>query len=115
MNDFGNRAFSSCSARKYFMTCEICFQKFSVSCHRFHSELASSHSIPNCFIYFYCQINRYLIFGMALGDQDVDDGQLVNVAMTFELLPDLCADGRDGHVQLVHSLDLRGLYIHCIR
>lgn len=56
MNDFGNRAFSSCSARKYFMTCEICFQKFSVSCHRFHSELASSHSTPNCFIYFSCQI-----------------------------------------------------------
>lgn len=31
MKFFGNLAFSSSSTLKYFMTCVLCFQKFSVS------------------------------------------------------------------------------------
>jgi hypothetical protein len=30
---------------------------------------------------------------------------LVDVAVLLEFLADLCADGRDGEVQRVHSLD----------
>ncbi len=32
MKFFGNRAFGSSSALKYFRTCVSCFQKFNVSC-----------------------------------------------------------------------------------
>lgn len=47
---------------------------------------------------------------MALEEQDVNSGELANVAVLLELLADLGADGGYGHVERVHGLDLGGLY-----
>jgi hypothetical protein len=43
---------------------------------------------------------------MAVVDKDVDGLELCDVAVALELLPHLGANGRDGHVQGVHGLDL---------
>jgi hypothetical protein len=43
---------------------------------------------------------------MAVVDKDIDSLELCDVAVALELLPHLCANGRDGHVQGVHGLDL---------
>lgn len=48
---------------------------------------------------------------MALVQKHIHDGQLADVAVLLELLADLGADGRYGHAQGVHGLDLRGLYL----
>ena len=51
-------------------------------------------------------MDAYLEFGMAFVDEDVDSLELCDVAVALKLLPHLGADGRDGHVQGVHGLDL---------
>lgn len=56
-------------------------------------------------------VEGLLELGVALEQQDVDDAELAHVAVLLELLADLCADGGNGHVQGVHGLDLRGLYM----
>ena len=43
---------------------------------------------------------------MAVVDEDVNGLELRDVAVALELLPHLGANGRDGHVQGVHGLDL---------
>ena len=43
---------------------------------------------------------------MAVVDEDIDGLELCDVAVALELLPHLGANGRDGHVQGVHGLDL---------
>jgi hypothetical protein len=43
---------------------------------------------------------------MAVVDKDVDSLELCDIAVALELLPHLGANGRDGHVQGVHGLDL---------
>ena len=48
----------------------------------------------------------YLELGVAVVDEDVGGLQLGDVAVTLELLPHLGANGRHGHVQGVHGLDL---------
>lgn len=50
-----------------------------------------------------------LKLGVALVEQNVHNGQLADVAVLLKLLADLCANGRNGHVQRIHGLDLRGL------
>jgi hypothetical protein len=50
-----------------------------------------------------------LELGVALVQQDVNDIELVDVAVLLEFLADLCANGGDGEVQGVHCLDLRAL------
>lgn len=51
----------------------------------------------------------YLVLLVRVEQKDIDSLQLLDVAVSFELLSHLCADGRDGHVERVHLLDLRGL------
>ena len=46
---------------------------------------------------------------MTVVDEDVDGLELCDVAVALELLPHLGANGRDGHVQGVHGLDLGSL------
>jgi hypothetical protein len=50
-----------------------------------------------------------LVFLVRVEQKDVDGLQLLDVTMSFELLSHLCANGRDGHVERVHLLDLGGL------
>jgi hypothetical protein len=57
----------------------------------------------------------YLEFGMAVVDKDIDSLELCDVAVALELLPHLGANGRDGHVQGVHGLDLGCLELCAIR
>jgi hypothetical protein len=57
----------------------------------------------------------YLEFGMAVVDKDVDGLELCDVAVALELLPHLGANGRDGHVQGVHGLDLGCLELCAVR
>lgn len=51
----------------------------------------------------------YLVFLVRVEKKDIDGLQLLDVAVSFELLSHLCADGRDGHVERVHLLNLGGL------
>ena len=46
---------------------------------------------------------------MTLEEQHIHHLQLAHVAVLLEFLADLGADGGDGDIQRVHSLDLRGL------
>jgi hypothetical protein len=48
----------------------------------------------------------HLVISIALVQQNIDNGQLVDVAVAFELLPDAGADGGDGVRDTVHGLDL---------
>lgn len=50
-----------------------------------------------------------LELGVALEEQHIHHLQLVHIAVLLEFLADLGADGGNGDVQRVHSLDLRGL------
>jgi hypothetical protein len=50
-----------------------------------------------------------LVFLVRVEQKDVDGLQLLDVTVSFELLSHLCANGRDGHVERVHLLDLGGL------
>lgn len=61
-----------------------------------------------CFgrMYVESPLGAYLKFGMAFVDEDVGSLELRDVAVALELLPHLCANGGDGHVQGVHGLDL---------
>jgi hypothetical protein len=61
--------------------------------------------------FFFCNRSEVtdLEFRMAVEQQDVGRFELVDVSVPFEFLSDLCADGRHGHVQRVHGLDLRSL------
>lgn len=47
---------------------------------------------------------------MRVEQEDIDGLQLLDVAVSLELLSHLCADGRNGHVERVHLLDLGCLY-----
>lgn len=49
---------------------------------------------------------------MALGEQHINDLELIHVSMALELLTDLGSDGRHGDVQRVHCLDLGRLFNH---
>jgi hypothetical protein len=51
-----------------------------------------------------------LELGVALVEQDINNGDLADVAVLLELLADLGADGGYGHAERVHGLDLGGLY-----
>jgi hypothetical protein len=51
-----------------------------------------------------------LELGVALVEQDVNNGDLADIAVLLELLADLGADGGYGHAERVHGLDLGGLY-----
>jgi hypothetical protein len=51
----------------------------------------------------------YLICLVRVEQKDIDSLQLLDVTVSFKLLSHLCADGRDGHVERVHLLDLGGL------
>lgn len=46
---------------------------------------------------------------MGVEEEDIDSLQLLDVTVSLELLSHLCADGRDGHVERVHLLDLGSL------
>jgi hypothetical protein len=50
-----------------------------------------------------------LVFLVRVEEKNVDGLQLLDVTVSFELLSHLCANGRDGHVERVHLLDLGGL------
>jgi hypothetical protein len=50
-----------------------------------------------------------LVFLVRVEQKDVDGLQLLDVTVSFKLLSHLCANGRDGHVERVHLLDLGGL------
>lgn len=102
MKVLGSVALGSSSARKYLRTCESCFQKLRVSCRDIACQIVM------CFGRM-CRgspMRAYLEFGMAFVDEDVGGLELGDVAVALELLPHLGADGRDGHVQGVHGLDL---------
>ena len=43
---------------------------------------------------------------MRVEQKNIDGLQLLNVAVSLELLSHLCADGGHGHVERVHLLDL---------
>lgn len=47
---------------------------------------------------------------MALKQQHIDNRQLAHVAVFLELLADFRPDGRYGHIQRVHGLDLGRLF-----
>ena len=51
----------------------------------------------------------YLVLLVRVEEKDIDGLQLLDVAVSLELLSHLCANGRDGHVERVHLLDLGGL------
>lgn len=51
----------------------------------------------------------HLVFLVRVEEEDIDSLQLLDVTVSFELLSHLCADGRDGHVERVHLLDLGSL------
>ena len=51
---------------------------------------------------------------MTLRQQDIHHAELVDVSMLLELGPDLCPDLRYRHVERIHLLDLRGLYLEVI-
>ena len=51
----------------------------------------------------------YLVLLVGVEQKDIDSLQLLDITVSFELLSHLCADGRDGHVERVHLLDLGGL------
>ena len=51
-----------------------------------------------------------LVLGVALVQQHIHDWQLLDIAVSLELLADLRADGGYRHAEGVHGLDLGGLY-----
>lgn len=54
-------------------------------------------------------VGRYLVLLVRVEQEDIDSLQLLDVAVSLELLSHLCADGRNGHVERVHLLDLGSL------
>jgi hypothetical protein len=95
----GNLALGSSSARKYLSTCDVCFQKFRVSCFmvRFGSCDArpSAHSVA--LHGDTSQLQRasvmavsYLKLLVAGEEQDVHGPHLVHVSMPLEFLAYLC-------------------------
>lgn len=55
----------------------------------------------------YC--SAYLVVGIVLQKEHIDNGELVDESVTLELLSDAGADGGDGLGDRVHGLDLRRL------
>ena len=55
------------------------------------------------------QVTAHLVFLVRVEQEDINSLQLLDVAVSLELLSHLCADGRDGHVERVHLLDLGSL------
>lgn len=55
------------------------------------------------------QVTAHLVFLVRVEQEDINSLQLLDVAVSLELLSHLCADGRDGHVERVHLLYLGGL------
>ncbi|RUP51718.1 hypothetical protein BC936DRAFT_146350 [Jimgerdemannia flammicorona] len=49
------------------------------------------------------QVHCFLVFDLALEDQDVRHRNVLDIAVTLKLLADLGADGADGEVKLVES------------
>ena len=56
-------------------------------------------------------LHAYLVLLVAVEQQHIDRGELRDVSVSLELLSYLCADGRDGHVERVHLLDLGALLL----
>lgn len=56
----------------------------------------------------------YLVVGVAPVEEDVHHGQLVDVSVALELLPDARPDRRDGVRDQVHGLDLGRLETHIV-
>ena len=70
----GKRAVGFSSSRKYFITCDICFQKFRVSCdERGSAFVPSTIHRPTPASSFCHQDEPYLIFHPILRDQHIDD------------------------------------------
>lgn len=55
------------------------------------------------------RVAAHLVFLVRVEQKDIDGLQLLDIAVSLELLSHLCANGRDGHVERVHLLDLGGL------
>lgn len=101
------------SVWKYFITCESCFQKLSVSYRTAAISPIHSHIITQT------EGSRergwrqwgpsYLEFLVAIEEQHIDGPQLVYISMPLELLSHLRPDRRHGEVQRVHGLDLGAL------
>lgn len=53
--------------------------------------------------------DSYLVFLVRVEEEDIDSVELLDVSVSLEFLSHLCSDGRNGHVERVHLLDLRGL------
>lgn len=95
----GSLALSSSSILKYFIMCEFCFQKLSVSC-----DQGTPGSVVRCL---FCLVSRslppeasctHLKFGMTLCEQDIDCLNVVDISVLFILLPHLCPDSGNWHV-----------------
>lgn len=55
MKFLGNLAFSSSFVLKYFMTCEYCFQKFSISC-------ADAKVVSSCVVFDLHRLHKLLTY-----------------------------------------------------
>jgi len=66
-----------------------------------------SHDVGGLLPYVHC----LLVLGLALKDQNIRHGNIVNEAITLELLADLGADGGYGDVELVEGDDFGGRFL----
>jgi len=53
------------------------------------------------------EVHCFLVLCMRLEEEHVDNGQLVRVSVSLELLSHPCPQGRNGQRDIVHRLDLR--------
>lgn len=58
------------------------------------------------------EVEPYLVVGMALCEQNIHHGQLVNEAVALKFLSDARANDRDGEGYRVHGLHL-GCLLYC--
>jgi len=66
-----------------------------------------SHDVGGLLPYVHC----LLVLGLALEDQNIRHSNVVNEAISLELLADLGADGSDGDVELVDGDDFGGRFL----
>lgn len=53
------------------------------------------------------EVHCFLVLCMGLEEKHVNNGQLVRVSVSLELLSHPCPEGRNGERDIVHCLDLR--------
>jgi len=101
------------SSLKYDMTCVVCFQKFIISCGPIPSAELLSRNLSIPVVVIVCETSTglasYLVFGIVLHNEDVDNGELVDKPVPLKLLTHPGSESGYRKRDIVHGSDLGSL------